>query len=421
MKILNYTTSWFALILFLILSVWATIFYFDILDEIYDSIDDGLANQKLLVIHKAARDPSVLERKEFEDGYYKIREIPATEAIGFTDTYLDTLMYMEYEEDYEPVRMLETVFRKNGRYYKMSVITSMVEEDDLIEHLLLALLLLYLGLLGSTIFLNKYLLRTIWKPFYQLLEQLRQFRLDRPESIGDIKTNIEEFRLLNTSIHRLLESNIRTFNSQKQFIENASHELQTPLAISLNKLEMLAENYPQDEEALLLLSSAMDNLQRLTRLNKSLLLLSRISNRQFHADAEINLLPLLQKLSGDFSDLAAHREITLTIGKMEDCPQKMNPELAGILISNLLKNAIIHNHRGGTVNINLYKDSLQIRNSGPAESLDESQVFARFHKGEASTKSTGLGLAIVKAIVELYGFDIHYRYNNGEHSMLVQF
>lgn len=412
MKILNYTTSWFALLLFLILSVWATIFYFDMLDEIYDSIDDGLENQKLLVIHKAARDSSVLQRKEFEDGYYKIREIPAEEVSDFTDIYLDTMMYMENEEDYEPVRMLKTVFQQEGHYYEMNVITSMVEEDDLIEHLLLALLLLYIGLLGSTIFLNNYLLKTIWKPFYQLLGKLRHFQLDRPEPMVETKTNIEEFRLLNSSIHRLLESNIRTFNSQKQFIENASHELQTPLAISLNKLEMLAENYPLKEEELLLLSSVMENLQRMNRLNKSLLLLSRISNKQFQADAEINLLPLLQKLVEDYSDLAEHRNIRIQLSEEECCLQKINPDLAGILLGNLLKNAIIHNHSGGEIRISLGRNSFLIENSGKDTPLKEELIFERFQKGEASAKSTGLGLAIAKAITDLYGYQIRYSYND---------
>src|SRR5690606_760416 len=97
------------------------------------------------------------------------------------------------------------------------------------------------------------------------------FRLDDPKPFNDRKTQINEFQLLNNSVKKLLEKNIETYNSQKQFIENASHEMQTPLAIGLNKLELLVENHSLDEEALPIVSSVMDNLERLSRLNKSLL------------------------------------------------------------------------------------------------------------------------------------------------------
>src|SRR5690606_33274961 len=145
---LNYTSSWFALVLFLILSVWATVFYFNMLDEIYDSLEDGLENQKMLVIRQAAKDSAVLKRNRFNDGYYKIREVPFEQVENHKDTFVDTLMYTLNEEDFEPFLMLKTAFQHQGKYYKMSVVTSMVEEDDLIEDLLFSLIFLYLGLLA---------------------------------------------------------------------------------------------------------------------------------------------------------------------------------------------------------------------------------------------------------------------------------
>src|SRR5690606_10566449 len=181
MKLFNYTSSWFALILFLALTVWATIFYFNMLDEIYDSMDDGLENQKLLVIQRAERDGEVLQRNEFDDGYYRISKVPFEKVENFKDVYSDTLIYTLNEEDLEPFRMLKTAFQLNGNYYQMSLITSMVEEDDLIEDLLFALIFLYLGLMASLIVLNNFLLKKIWKPFYQLMDRLKTFKLDNPK------------------------------------------------------------------------------------------------------------------------------------------------------------------------------------------------------------------------------------------------
>src|SRR5687768_12116160 len=161
MKVLNYTTSYFAVILLVIITAWAGIFYFAMLDEIYDSIDDGLDNQKGLIIQKAAADSSILKKNSFDEGDYAITETSAEFAIEARDVYLDTLMYMENEKDFEPVRLLRSTFHNKGKYYQMEVITSMVEEDDLIVELFYSLLWLYLGLVASIITLNNILLKRI--------------------------------------------------------------------------------------------------------------------------------------------------------------------------------------------------------------------------------------------------------------------
>src|SRR5690606_3416469 len=333
MKLLNYTSAYFAGILLLIISIWAGLFYYSMLDEIYDSMDDGLKNQKILVIKKAATDTTILNHPEFEEGYYTIKEIPFTSAANYKDTFVDTLMYMENEEDYEPVRLLKTAFsHPNGHYYEMQLITSMVEEDDLVSDLLYYLVWLYGGLLASILILNNVLLRKIWKPFYRLLERLKKFKLEDQQEFKTKKTSIEEFRLLNDAVQKLIQSNIATFNNQKQFIENASHELQTPLAISLNKLELLVENNNLSEEQLQLLASVINNLERSTRLNKSLSQLSKIENRQFPEATETNFNELVKKQLTDFDAIATHREVTLNLEEQGTLQPKMNPDLANILI-----------------------------------------------------------------------------------------
>lgn len=420
MKLLNYTTAYFAAILLVVLSAWAGLFYYNMLDEIYDSMDDGLENQKILVMQKAAIDSTVMGRKKFDDGYYRIREIPAPTTKKPKDIYQDTLMFMQNEQDFEPVRMLTTVFRHQNRYYELRVITSMVEEDDLIEDLLYSLLWLYLGLLASILILNNFLLQKIWQPFYRLLNHLKYFRLEDSRQITPEPTNILEFQLLNQTIQKLLHSNINTYVSQKTFIENAAHELQTPLAISLNKLELLAEGNNLQEDQLTQIGSVMQNLERLTRLNKSLLLLSKIENNQFGQEEEVNINQLVQKVINDFSDQAAYREITVTLQENTVCQAKLNPDLAAILFVNLIKNAIIHNHAGGEVNIQIQKNEVVIQNSGSNQPLDAQKLFTRFHKNAASPGSTGLGLAIAKAIADLYRFRLTYAFAE-KHTWIIHF
>ena len=410
MKVLNYTTSYFAVILLVLISIWAGIFYYAMLDEIYDSIDDGLDNQKGLIIQKVATDSTILQKINFDEGDYAIKETNSQLAKNVRDVYVDTMMYMQNEKDFEPVRLLRTMFHHNGKYYQMEVITSMVEEDDLTAELFYGLLWLYLGLVASILILNNFLLKRIWRSFYHLLKQLKKFRLENPSDFKVKDTKIDEFQLLNETVQRLLQTNIDSYNSQKHLIENAAHELQTPLAISINKLEALAETARLSDKELKLLASALDNLERLTRLNKSSLLLSRIENKQFLVEEEININNLVKKIADDFSDQLSYSELAIHINEQGSLNIKMNQDLATILFTNLIKNAIVHNHPEGLVRVTIKKTFIRIENTGREGALVEQKLFSRFSKQQQSENSTGLGLAIVKAIADLYSLKVSYLY-----------
>ncbi|SHI31483.1 Signal transduction histidine kinase [Mesonia phycicola] len=415
MKLLSYTTRYFAGLLLLALSVFTTIFYFQMLDEIYDSLDDGLQNQKILVINRAKKNPEILNKNKFEDGYYTIHKVKYEQIKEVRDIYRDTLMYMLNEKDYEPVRLLETVFEQEGNYYKLKVITSMVEEDDLIEDLLYSILFLYLGLVLCILVLNNFILKRLWKPFYSLLNKLKNFNIEKQELITFEETNIQEFKLLNKNIDRLLKKSIDSFKAQQQFIENASHELQTPLAISINKLELLAENEKLSEEQMHILATTLDNLERMTRLNKSLLLLSKIENKQFIEEENIQLSKVLDKISIEFSDLLEHKNITLNKNFESDIAIKMNKDLAIILFTNLIKNAILHSEKNSEIEVKIASNKVSISNYSTTTELNPNKLYTRFYKTGNNKNSTGLGLAIAKAITDKYALSLTYHYNKRHH------
>ncbi len=421
MKLQNLTTYSFVAALVVVISIWAAIFYYALLDEIYDSIDDGLDNQKHLILQRVATDSSLLGRSEFGESGFMIRELPPTVGISSKDRYVDTSMYMVNEDDYEPVRLLTTAFRRGDRFYQLQVATSMVEEDDLVTELLYALLWLYLGLVVSLILLNKLLLARIWKSFYFLVDQLKKYRLNGNEDIAVQDTRIEEFRLLNENIQSLLKRTKATYNSQKQFLENASHELQTPLAISINKLETLAARESLTGEDLQLLAAALDNLERMTRLNRSLLLLSKIENKQFIASEQVNINQVARNLVTELTEQAEYSKVSVHIEEQGECLVNGNADLATILLTNLIKNAIVHNKEGGQVNILLRNCELSIENTGAATPLNTASMYARFYKEQPSSASTGLGLAIVKAITDVYNYDIAYTFTNRRHVFTIRF
>jgi signal transduction histidine kinase len=247
-----------------------------------------------------------------------------------------------------------------------------------------------------------------------MLKYLDDFRLDKKKFRELSETRIKEFNMLNESVQNLLRTNIAIFNSQKQFIENASHELQTPLAIGINKLELLAGDSDLSSDQIRKIGEIIEALQRLSGLNKSLLLLSKIENKQFIAEGEVSFDEVFRRIIQDFSDFAEFQKIEINYLCENDWIYRINKDLAEMLVMNLVKNAITHNRKGGEVNIMLQADTFIIENTSNEPSMPSETLFERFSKKSKSRGSTGLGLAIVKAITDVSGLDVSYSYN-GRH------
>lgn len=408
MKLLNHTSKYLATLLVPLITIWAFIFYYAMLDEIYDSLDDGLENQKVLLLQRLHTDPKLLENTDLELWNYAVTPLSKEEFDKFQNRNVDTLMYMHNEQDFEPVRVYETKLAYNNRFYKVKFITSMVEEDDLIQDLVVYLIVLYVSLMIALVILNNLMLKKIWRPFHSLIAQLRDFRIEKHHQIKTIDTSIEEFKLLNTSVTTLIDQSRARYLEQQHFIENAAHELQTPLAISINKLELFLENTNLPEDDVRTMASILDNLGRLTRLNKSLLLLSKIENRQFSDEEMIDFSRLASQIIEDFGDLAAHKNMELHLESGADLNFKMNKDLATVLLTNLIKNAIVHGQKNSIVTITVQQRTLLVLNFGKTAALDSDSIFLRFKKLNDDKKSTGLGLAIAKAIADKYGMRLTY-------------
>lgn len=411
MNLLNQSLKYLSVLIFLIVSIWSAVFYFNMLDEIHDSIDDGLDNYKLLIIKRMEGDASVLQKADFEEGNYTVHRIAKSEALGMRDYFTDTLLYMQNEEDLEPVRMLTSAFKHGEDYYRLTVFNSTVEEDDLIKGLLYSIIWLYIILVFSIILINNLVLKRLWRPFYSLLNDLKSYRIDKEAPLPKVTGVTREFRELELAVNALILRARETYYNQKKFTENASHELQTPLAIISSKLELMLERESMDPANAESVVQILQTIQRLTRLNKSLLLLSKIENRQFNEPTKVDFNQLVDQGVKDLEDFAGFREVEILVDHAAALSYQMDESLASILISNLLRNAIFHNKPGGKAQVILKENSFRICNDGKEEALDSSKIFDRFQKGTTSNSSTGLGLAIVHAICKLYGFEVGYSFD----------
>jgi signal transduction histidine kinase len=419
MKLINHTLGILSVILFTTVGLWAFLFYSQLLSQVKTTIDEGLANHKIAIIDKLKDDAVIADQDSFQDKSYSIKKVKEDYALQVLDTYKDTTIFSSLKNNSYQVRLLTTAFATPaGQYYEMKVISHEIDEGNLIMKISYSILLLFLFLAISILLVNRFVLKNTWKPFYEVLTYLNDFKLDSGPAKEFEKTKIKEFSLLNTSIQNLLNKNVEIFNSQKEFIENASHEFQTPLAIGINKLELLAEDSSLKSEQVQKIGQIIESFQRLSGLNKSLLLLSKIENKQFISEEKISFDEIVSQIVEDFSDYVSFLGVKISYQKEADWVFSMNKSLAVMLVLNLVKNAIIHNQKEGEVLIRLNATSLSIENSSDISEIPENKLFKRFSKNSSNSKSTGLGLSVVKAISEVSGLIITYSFSE-RHRFLI--
>lgn len=420
MKLINRTLLLLSIILFVLVSLWAVLFYFQLLSQVKTIVDQGLAHYKIIVIDKLSKDTEIEQNPFFEENNYILKQVSEDFALRVRDNYKDTLVFSKLKNTTYQTRLLTTAFANfRGDYYEMKLISNELNKGALLKKIAISLIWLYILLFVCIILVNNFVLKKTWQPFYELLSYLDKFRLDKEALPKFSKTNIEEFKLLNHSVKSLIETNIGIYKNQKHFIENVSHELQTPLAIGVNKLELLAGDKRLSKEQIEKIGGIIETFQRMSALNKSLLLFSKIENRQFIATKEVSFGNLFSKVIEDFTDFSKYKNIQINYIKLTDWTYLINPDLALILVMNLVKNSIIHNIKGGKVTITLNKASFTIENTGAEPELSSIKMFQRFNKKANQNSSTGLGLAIVKAITDVSGLVINYSYEDENHVFTV--
>ncbi|MCX6296582.1 MAG: HAMP domain-containing sensor histidine kinase [Bacteroidetes bacterium] len=330
--------------------------------------------------------------------------------------FSDTMIYDRLEEEVLPYRVLKAIVSDGNSNFELTIRKSSIESDDLIESIIYPVLFLFLLLLTGFFIINWYVSKKLWRPFYQTLEQLERYKLNE-NSNSFSNTPITEFSELNKTLNTMIDKIQSDFISQKQFIENASHEIQTPLAIIKAKIELLIQSKNLNESDMQLIQSIYNASNKLSSLNKALLLLSKIENNQFTNSETIEIEPLIEKTLGHFEDMVLLKNISIEKKYLSPVSLSMDPVLADILISNLIQNAIRHNITNGSIIIKLSDNCISISNTSKSSVSNTDELFQRFKKNEGSAESIGLGLAIIKEICENYKIRLNYSCSNSIHTL----
>lgn len=418
MKLLSYTYRKLALLLFLLMAVWGVLFYYAIIDEVVDETDDTLENYGEILMESALHDPSILETEGSLMSFYKFTPISEEEGRHYRQVFYDATVYIELEDEDEPVRVMCTAFRMpDGQYYELKLMISILERDDMVEAMLWYLGALFLLFLICTSIGIQLVLKGVFRPLHRLLDWLHCIQPGKEVPPLDNPTKIREFRQLSDAALDMGNRSYKAYEEQKQFIENASHELQTPLAIVKGKVELLTESEGMTEQQMEQLDEIYATLGRAVKLNKSLLLLSRIENGQYTEMEDVSVDEILDELLPDLMDIYEHKQVRL-IRKREEQPFiiRCNHSLAQILVSNLVKNSLLHNREGGELQVLTTPTSLVIKNTGDVP-LDGEKLFRRFYHGMDGKKdSTGLGLAIARSIALSSSLKLTYEWQDGMHT-----
>lgn len=407
--------------IFIILLGWAVFFYLGIMSEVNDEVDDSLEDYSELIITRSLAGKELPAHDSGSNNQYFLREVDESYVRSHQAiSYRDSMIYIKEKNETEPARILTTIFKdKENRHYELSVFTPTIEKRDLQEAIFHLLIALFATLLIAILVINIWVFRRSMKPFYQLLNWLDKYRLGQENEPLDISTDTSEFRKLNETVKRYASHSEEIYRQQKLFIGNASHEIQTPLAVCQNRIEMLMEDESLSEEQLSELAKTYQTLEYVSKLNKSLLLLSKIDNSQFVDTTTVSINELVHRYMDDYQEVYDYKEIQITLNEKENFHLQINETLATMLITNLLKNAYVHNNEHGTIQIEIGKDYITFSNSGDLQPLDEKRIFERFYQGKKKEGTTGLGLAIVAAICRQCSLAVSYRFVNNMHEFHV--
>lgn len=289
-------------------------------------------------------------------------------------------------------------------------------EDDILAGMMLQFIMIFVVISIAFILTQRFLTRRLWKPFDRTLKAMENFNISE-KNIPDLNDGgVTEFMRLNRSLTSLMAHDIEAYRSQKEFTENASHELQTPLAILRSKLDLLLQKNV-DETILNSISEMYEINMRMERLNRNLLLLSKIENEQYSGKEKIDIVTFLRE------QLTRYESIDIFLSLVTDSESiviNANRSLLESLINNLVVNAVRHSPDMSDINMRFEHNTLYVSNPATGVSLDKNKIFERF-SSDSGNKGNGLGLAIVKAICDFHKWKIGYEYTDSHHVFFVRF
>lgn len=419
MKLIYRVTIRLSLILLPVLLIWAAVFYFSMVNEINDEADDSLEDYAEMLMQRALAGYELPGPSDGSNNTYSIELLPDGAGSREQMEFEDKQVFIPEKQETEPARILRMTFHDNdGNCYLLTVSTPTFERDDLFFAVFCHLAVLYAILMITVLAVTALVFNYSMRPLYKLLGWLDKYKPGNGVEDLPVETDTTEFKKLTESAKSTIDRAEKYFERQKHFIGNASHELQTPLAVLGTRIEWLIDNTRLTEEQFAELAKMRQSIHRLSRLNRTLLLISKIENAQFSERRDVDIVGIINNELDIYREIYAHKQIECRTELPAHFVVSMDDSLAATMVTNLIKNAYLHTAEGGIIEISIWDRVLEVKNSGES-GLDTARLFDRFYTSGKSG-STGLGLALVKSIADFYRFGISYSFSNGRHCFSVR-
>jgi signal transduction histidine kinase len=417
MKLLYKITLTLLVPLSLTIGIWGWLSYRTMSKKIHADTDLILKSYSSDIIMRLLSGKELPERFNGAYNTYYIQSLTPEEAAESPAVeYGEAEAFLKSQEDFASSRIRSQIFQDNeGNFRKITVSLPTFEQDMLIEHVFWWTMLLFIVLLASVLAIGLVLLNYNMKPLYRLLDWIDRYEPGMQGSKVPSDTDIVEFRKLASAIEHAVTRFETQYEERKIFIGNASHELQTPLAVCSNRIEMMLEHPDMTEALAEEMIKVHRSLSGLIRLNKTLLLLSKIENGQFPQTADVDMNALAKESIELHQEIYDHKNISAEIDGEDRFVHRIDEQMASVLIGNLVKNAFLYTPSGGTINVTMWKTGFSISNTGNAP-LDKDKVFRRFYQPSGRKEgATGLGLALAYSVCMNNGMDITYDFINDRH------
>lgn len=408
MKLLGRTSLYYIAFSLITYVVIAGSFYVLVERMIYSEVEDRLKVERRDFEHYVRLHGVWEESCYFVED--KITLLSVADTLSPLLAFKDTLMDNRYNRQLIPFREHTFYSSVGGALYKVSIRKSLIESKSLLKSITLTMLLtLSVGLLVLYLFQRRFS-KVLWRPFYQTLAKAKAFDVSDGSPLTLSPQSIFEFNELNTELVKMTEKISLDYRNLKEFTENASHEIQTPLALINSRVEELIQEKNVASNQMAWIQDIHESTLRLSRLNQALLLLSKIENGQFYEREAVSVNALIVSKLASFEEIFNLKGIQVSFRQTGTLTLQMNGPLADILFTNLLNNAVKHNIKQGRIDILIEPEQFVIENTGGELKVEPEVLFERFRKHNPSSNSLGLGLAIVKKICDIHKLSIRYTY-----------
>lgn len=421
MKLVYKITLSLLLPLTVTIGIWGWLSFRTMSSKIHSDTDLILKSYSSDIIMRFLSGKELPERFNGAYNTYYIQMLTPEEAAESPAVeYGEAEAFLKSQEDFASSRTRSQIFRDNeGNFRRLTVSLPTFEQEVLVEHVFWWTMMLFLVLLISVMVIGIFLMNHNMRPLYRLLEWIDNYEPGTQVAQVPTDTDIVEFRKLSAAVEHAVTRFEAQYEERKIFIGNASHELQTPLAVCSNRIEMMLEHPDMTESLAEELVKVHRSLSGLIKLNKTLLLLSKIENGQFPQTSEVDMNALVADSIGLHQEVYGHKKIEAYVTGEERLIMHIDEQMASVLIGNLVKNAFLYTPEGGSIEIAMSSTGFSISNTGNAP-LDKEKVFRRFYQPAGRREgATGLGLALVYSVCINNGIDIRYDYAGGRHIFML--